>query len=212
MPLIIWDWNGTLLNDMGACIDAINVMLEKRGVKTIDFDTYRDMFTFPVIEYYRALGFDFDRENFGEVSGEFIGLYTETARHCPLQPGSSEVIMAFKKRNYEQIIISAMERRLLVKQVAERGLKEYFTDIVGLENIRAKGKYNSARECLNRRNAGDNEKILWIGDTFHDYEVAMELGIKCLLVKNGHQNLDRFHLNGDVRLLTDLDELKEYRV
>jgi hypothetical protein len=56
---IIWDWNGTLLNDITICIKSMNILLKERTLPLISEDKYRDIFTFPVRNYYEQLGFDF---------------------------------------------------------------------------------------------------------------------------------------------------------
>ena len=61
---IVWDWNGTLLDDLWLCLDAINSVLDSRGMNRVDEISYRKIFTFPVIDYYEQLGFNFKNENF----------------------------------------------------------------------------------------------------------------------------------------------------
>ena len=61
---IVWDWNGTLLDDRWLCIEAINIVLSSRGMPLVSNKNYRDVFCFPVIEYYEKLGFDFTKEHF----------------------------------------------------------------------------------------------------------------------------------------------------
>ena len=75
IKLIIWDWNGTLLNDINACIDSMNYLLKKRNINTIDYSRYRDIFTFPVQNYYKELGFNFALEPFSKLAGEYIKYY-----------------------------------------------------------------------------------------------------------------------------------------
>ena len=55
---IMWDWNGTLLNDSHMAVMVINQTLAKRDMPTIDHERYQQIFGFPVIDYYRRLGFD----------------------------------------------------------------------------------------------------------------------------------------------------------
>ena len=55
---IIWDWNGTLLDDTWLCVEGINQALIKRNLTPISEDRYREVFTFPVRDYYKKLGFD----------------------------------------------------------------------------------------------------------------------------------------------------------
>ena len=54
---IIWDWNGTLLDDRWLCVEGINQALVKRDLPPISEDRYRKIFTFPVKEYYKKLGY-----------------------------------------------------------------------------------------------------------------------------------------------------------
>lgn len=58
--LILWDWNGTLLDDVQLCVDALNRLLARYGYpQRYDRDQYRAIFGFPVQEYYARAGFDF---------------------------------------------------------------------------------------------------------------------------------------------------------
>ena len=77
---IIWDWNGTLVDDAWLCVEIMNTILNKRGYKLIDINEYRKYFTFPVKEYYIKLGFNFEIEPF-EISGmEFIKIFQKNAK------------------------------------------------------------------------------------------------------------------------------------
>ena len=65
---IIWDFNGTIFADMDAGIVSVNKMLEERGLPIIpNIEYYRDIFDFPIIDYYRGLGFDFEKESYEDV-------------------------------------------------------------------------------------------------------------------------------------------------
>ena len=63
--LILWDWNGTLLDDVALCNDALNRLLARYGYpQRYDREGYRAVFGFPVQEYYARAGFDFARHSF----------------------------------------------------------------------------------------------------------------------------------------------------
>ncbi len=49
--VIIWDWNGTLLNDTDICVSCMNRVLKKRGLELLDVQRYREIFNFPVKIY-----------------------------------------------------------------------------------------------------------------------------------------------------------------
>jgi phosphoglycolate phosphatase len=206
--LIIWDWNGTLLNDVETCVEAMNVMLQKRNMESLDIDTYKKIFTFPVQDYYKIVGFNFEKETFENLSVEYIDLYKKFSESAPLQLGVIEALKYFQSKNYKQVILSASEQKSLEYQVKERGIKQYFDSILGLNNIYAKSKLQNGLNYMSDSNINPNETVL-IGDTYHDYEVAKEIGVECVLVKNGHQELGKFSFNGETKVVNNLLELTE---
>ena len=204
--LIIWDWNGTLLNDVNACVDAMNVMLQRRNMNLLDHTKYKRIFTFPVQDYYNSLGFNFQKESFEELSIEYIDLYKKISKDSPLQIGVKESLSYFKENDCSQIIISASEQVSLEKQVDERGITQYFDSIIGLNNIHAKSKLDNATNYINDSLVKFDE-IIFIGDTYHDFEVAKAIGADCILVQNGHQVFEQFKLENNATVINDLGVL-----
>ncbi len=204
--LIIWDWNGTLLNDVEACVNSVNTMLEVRQMKLLNAISYKNVFTFPVQDYYKTIGFDFKEESFEKLAVEYIDLYKRNSLDSPLQEGAKEALEFFKSENYKQIIVSASEQLSLENQVEQRQISRYFDSIIGLNNIHAKSKTDNAINYIKASEQFD--RITLIGDTYHDYEVANKIGCNCILVNNGHQNLDRFNMNDDVKIFNNLSEIK----
>ncbi|MCK5168354.1 MAG: HAD family hydrolase [Bacteroidales bacterium] len=205
--LIIWDWNGTLLNDVYACVNSVNAMLKVRQMKLLNETFYKNVFTFPVQDYYKTIGFDFKQESFEKLAVEYIDLYKINSMGSPLQKGSREALEFFKSENYKQIIVSASEQLSLENQIEQRQISKYFDSIIGLNNIHAKSKLDNAINYLKASEQFD--RITLIGDTFHDYEVANAIGAECALVQNGHQNLNRFNLESKALIIKDLFELTE---
>jgi phosphoglycolate phosphatase len=204
--LIIWDWNGTLLNDIDACVDSMNIMLSRRKMKQITTDYYKSVFTFPVQKYYEQLGFDFTKESFEDLSVEYIDLYKEASQNAPLQTGSVDVLESFKRADHKQIILSASEQIALEIQVKERDISQYFQSLLGLNNIHAKSKVNNAINYIEKSNIR-YDKIILIGDTYHDYEVAKALDCQSILINMGHQNLNQFDFDHSNMVLNDFSEL-----
>ena len=84
---IIWDWNGTLLDDAWLFVDIMNGVLENRNMDTITVEKYRKIFGFPVEEYYKKLGFDLEKESFYESGLEFIRAYEKRRyKNFPCEP------------------------------------------------------------------------------------------------------------------------------
>lgn len=205
---ILWDWNGTLLDDVDDCVYCMNTMLAKRGMELIDHTRYREIFTFPVIEYYKTLGYDFTQETFADLAVEYISLYTERSKKSPLHDNVLSVLTQAKSKNIRQFILSAMEQKTLEEQTQTLGLKGFFDDIVGLDNIHAVSKIDNARTLIDSQGI-ETDHCLMIGDTFHDFEVADQLGTKCLLINNGHQQLHNFSFHKEVILAEQIWDVME---
>ena len=87
--LILWDWNGTLLDDVELCVDALNRLLEKHAYpQRYDRDQYRAIFGFPIEEYYVRAGFDFSRHSFAMLAEEYMDDYIPASAACPLAEGA----------------------------------------------------------------------------------------------------------------------------
>jgi len=162
-------------------------MLSKRGIKTLrGLDEYRGVFCFPIIEYYRNVGFDFNVESFEVLAEEFIALYhSEKSGNCQLHLNAETTLDAIQKSGVKQIILSASEKKNLLSQINEFDIAKYFDDILGISDIYAKSKIDIGLEYLSQN---DIKKAVLIGDSVHDSEVAEALGVDCILIPNGHQN------------------------
>jgi len=202
---IIWDWNGTLLDDAEICREAINKMLKARCLPELSLAKYRDVFSFPVKDYYKEVGFDFTLEPWEPVAMEFINLYLTALPGCGLTPFAAKTLEAFKQKGYSQAIVSAMQHDALQKSVLELGIYEYFDFIGGIGDHYGGGKIDNARNYYT--SAGLNPaQITLIGDTLHDSEVAAELQCKCILVATGHQSFKRL-LSTGLPVIKNLSEI-----
>jgi phosphoglycolate phosphatase len=187
---IIWDWNGTLLNDAWLCVEVMNGMLKERGLPLLTLDRYRDIFDFPVADYYKKLGFDFDRESFKVVGMEFMIRYNDRQRECLLHEDAIRTLECIGKKGYRQCILSAREQNELRQETADLGVARFFEIVDGLDDHYAHGKTDVGIRLMKELGV-ERDKILFIGDTLHDAEVATELGIDCILVPNGHHSEKR---------------------
>ena len=192
---IVWDWNGTLLDDVRICVNSINEMLLQRGIPQLDEETYRRIFGFPVRKYYEEAGFDFQQEPFDVVAIRFIDLYRRHLHLCNLFPDVVNTLKLISDRKIPQYILSAMEQELLYHSLQEKGISRYFDFISGTSDHYADGKLVAAQR-LQTIIAKAPSNILLIGDTMHDHEVAEEMGWQCFLVARGHQSLQRLPLTG----------------
>jgi len=191
--LVIWDWNGTLLDDTAMCYQIANEMRLERGMKPMaSLDAYRSVFRFPVIEYYKRMGYTFETESYEDVSREFIAAYAERVPSCPFQPCAEDVLGAVLAHGTRHVLLSATGQQKLNEQVALFSLERYFERIIGNRNDLAHGKADYAREFLLESGVSP-ARALFVGDTDHDFEIADSIGCACALLVPGHQT--RAHLS-----------------
>ncbi|MDR1002511.1 MAG: HAD hydrolase-like protein [Oscillospiraceae bacterium] len=197
---IIWDFNGTLLDDMEAGIKSENVLLQRRNMPLIESEEqYRAAFCFPVIDFYKKLGYDFSRESYSELACEWTEQYIKFSADAKLFPYVPTILGMIQQTGARQIILSASEQTLLRGQVEKLGILEYFDTVLGLDNNHALDKTAIAKQWVAEEKP---QKMLLIGDTSHDMEVAESIGADCLLIANGHQSYNYLKERGATLLGT----------
>lgn len=183
---VIWDFNGTLLNDVGACIQSANRLLAAHGLPLIEsVESYRSVFGFPIIDYYKRLGFDFEQTPYADLAVEWVAYYLESAAAATVYPDVKAVLDSVRQKEIPQLILSATELGMLENQVRALGIRDYFDELLGLENIRA---YSKEEIGIAWKNRHPNARVLLIGDTDHDAQVAAAMGADCILLTCGHQS------------------------
>lgn len=202
---ILWDFNGTILDDVQIGVRSINILLRNNGVdRVLDTDSYKEVFGFPVKDYYERVGFDFSKKSFDILAYEWIDLYNSMVNEATLCPNVIPALEFVKESGIKQLILTASEVSMVQEQLDKFGIASYFEEIIGQDNIKAYGKTESARRWFEKAHP---EHAVLIGDTPHDAETAKELGIECLLVSCGHQNEPR--LAGYGKVFSDpLDAVK----
>ena len=201
---VVWDWNGTLLDDTLACVNAINTMLTQREAARIDMAHYRETFGFPVIDFYRRINFPLEGEDWDSLAREFHGLFLADPT-MRLQDGARDVLAHLRRRGIQQSILSASEQGILTHMLTGFGIHGYFTEVFGVDNMHGVSKMDLGRSLLQKL-ALPPGRMLLIGDTLHDAEVAQTLGLRCVLVAQGHQSVPRLEQAG-VTVFGSLAEL-----
>lgn len=184
---VLWDWNGTLLDDVAAGCNAVLAMLERRGLPGFDLARYRMIFGFPVRNFYTAAGFRLDEEDWDALAGEFHRLFRSDPS-MKLRPDAMAAIGRLREAGVGQSVISALKEELLLVDTAAAGVTPFMDAIRGTDNIDGASKLDRARALAAELGLDPRETTL-IGDTLHDLETAEALGTDCVLVDIGHQNL-----------------------
>ncbi len=185
---LVWDWNGTLLDDVAAAVEALNRMLARRGVRPITVERYRRRFGFPVRPFYAELGVDLDRWDWDEICEDFHRFVLEEPQS--VRPDARAALERAAGLGFSQCVLSALRQDKLDDALSASGLASFFDRIYGVGNLDGASKLQRGRELMESLGpcAGP---VVFIGDTLHDAEVARELGGRCVLVSCGHQERER---------------------
>lgn len=188
---IVFDWNGTLLDDIDYCLSITNAMLDEFALPQLTRTRYRDIFAFPVQSYYRQLGFDFSRHPFPELAARWMQTYTAgVASRADLFGQTEELITDLKGSGYQLAILTAAIESDVHDLLAHHGIDEAFDEVYGLDHCEASSKVERGKQLYASMGL-DPGKTLLIGDTDHDFEVGRELGAPTLLLADGHQSYER---------------------
>lgn len=202
---IFWDWNGTIIDDVGVALDAVNQMLQKRNYPSITLPRYRELMDTPIIHFYEPI-FDLEKYPFEEIADEFQQLYQKGApqpyRMVP------DLLQQFQEQGRHQIILSSSQRQSILASLDVLGFQKYFDAVLGAEDIYAQSKVERAVEYLQQNQIAAEQCVL-VGDTVHDYEVADSMGIACILLSCGHDAEDRLQECGCV-VCQEIQQLSDF--
>ena len=187
---IIFDWNGTLVDDASIFVDILNQLLVSRSLNTITLSEYKNVFCFPIKSFYKKLGIDISEKSFTQLEKEFVNEYNQRMFKPKLFNNVLTVLNSLKKEGFELSILSASNQKVLSKLIKYYSLTQYFDNVVGVNNYGANGKIESGQNLLKEINQ-TNDQIIMVGDTDYDYQVAKNLQIDCILIGNGHQSLNK---------------------
>jgi phosphoglycolate phosphatase len=184
---ILWDWNGTLINDEMVSNKILKIQLKKHNLELPHQDSLREIFCFPIEEFYRKLGFNFTEVSFEQLNKEYAHLYTKYASQAKLYPNTHQLLQRLTNNKIKLFVISAAEKNTLQSSLHTHNISKYFTAVYGLNDTKGKCKKNIATQLM-QDHLLDPKETLMIGDTDHDLQVGNHIGVDVLLIAEGYQS------------------------
>ncbi|MBQ2748955.1 MAG: HAD family hydrolase [Clostridia bacterium] len=183
---ILWDWNGTILNDTPVAFEATNILLARYGYPQITLDFYKDNMETPVVNFYAKI-FDLSRHSMDQLDAEWCVLYNALSPQIALHQGAKELLEALHDKGFHQAVLSAFQTEIIEDYAKRFGVDLYFHKILGTRNIVAESKTLRGKAYMAENHLNPRE-TLYIGDTVHDFETARDLGTDCILFSQGQQS------------------------
>ncbi|MGC5019804.1 HAD family hydrolase [Micromonospora sp. DT47] len=186
---LVWDWNGTLLNDLSLVVEATNVAFASVGGPPVSTEEHRVRFRRPIADYYaEMLGRAVDDEAFGRLDRIFHDAYRAGMTSCALAEDATVAIGAWPG---SQSLLSMWFHDELVPTVHTYGLTGHFARVDGLRATIGGG---FKAEWLEKHLAElglDGRQVVLIGDSVDDADAAESVGARCVLYTGGLSDPDR---------------------
>ena len=201
--VILWDWNGTLADDLDASLRSTNDILAKRNVPPINLEQYYEYIDTPISRFYEHL-LDLNEVPMEVIGGEFYEFYHNYFEG--LHQGAAELLEELKQAGLRQVILSSAHRENVEQDTARFGIRNYFDDILAADDLLAAGKVERGKVWIARQPEPPQSMVL-IGDTLHDLDTARAMGVDCILCAIGHQSEADLRASG-AKVVTGFSQLR----
>ncbi|MBQ3901419.1 MAG: HAD family hydrolase [Clostridia bacterium] len=202
---VIWDWNGTLIDDFQASLMTSNEILRRRGMPPITREQYYSFMGYPISKFWENL-FDLEVTPMTEIGRDYYDIYPSF--DCGLCDGAEDLLRRLGDAGVCQAILSSAHRDLIDEKMAEAGIAQYFDAVLTAGDLLAGSKTERGAAWLGSKPFPPRDVVV-IGDTLNDFDAAREMGTDCILCAFGHQS-EADLLACGVPVVREFRELGEY--
>lgn len=195
---IVWDWNGTLFDDLHVVLEAVNGGIGSFGLAPITLDDYRRHYTRPVKVFYdRLFGRAVTADEWRQLDHRFHLGYQELLEEARLTADAQAALEHARHAGASQSLLSMFPHDELVPLVEKMGVTGYFDRIDGLRGPPGDVKAVYLEQHLSTL-IGDEDPadVLVVGDTLDDAVAATHVGARCILYHNGAHHRDQLEAAG----------------
>jgi phosphoglycolate phosphatase-like HAD superfamily hydrolase len=181
---LVWDWNGTLLDDLSLVVAATNVSLATFGGPSITAADHRRDFRRPIVDYYgHVLGRSVSTVEFAELDRVYHNAYRDGLLDTALTADAEAAMRAWPG---SQSLLSMWFHDELVPELHRRGLLGLFARVDGLRAGEVGGghKLEYLLTHLDALGVAAGDTVL-IGDSVDDARAAAGAGAACVLYGGG---------------------------
>ncbi|MFJ5549679.1 HAD family hydrolase [Streptomyces sp. NPDC093225] len=185
-PHIVWDWNGTLLHDIHAVIDATNASFAELGLESITLERYRELYCVPVPKFYeRLMGRMPTDAEWLVMDDVFHRHYWIFAEHVGLTDGARELLAGWQEAGLTQSLLSLAPHERLVPLVRTHRIDRYFLRVDGRTGPSHTSKAGHLVRHLAALDGVEAARTVVIGDAADDAAAAAHVGARAVLYTGG---------------------------
>jgi phosphoglycolate phosphatase-like HAD superfamily hydrolase len=193
---VVWDWNGTLIDDHVAVVAAINDALALLRLRPIDSDIYRSHFTRPVQRFYEQVaGRPIEPGEWRTLDEGYHDSYSAWVERLKLAPDARAALAAAETAGLTQSLLSMWRHQDLVPLVEKLGLGRFFLRVDGLR-VPGGGAKTEHLEAHLAALEVEASAALLVGDTLDDLAAARAVGARCVLYDGGSHHRHALEATG----------------
>ncbi|MEM6811146.1 MAG: HAD hydrolase-like protein [Pseudomonadota bacterium] len=213
--LAVFDWNGTLFDDIEATHIATNACLDFFGKPPITREIEQENFTFPLIHFYEKMGVPANEylEKAEEAGHVFIETYNYNKAECGLAKNTIEILKWLNDQDVTCIILSNLLQPVLNDDVKHFEIGEYFHTVSGNEDpatiVQGLSKQKRLEEFFKRENFLPENSFI-IGDSHEEAEIAHRLNMMGISISGGLLSascLEKYKKDYVINCLTELPDI-----
>lgn len=189
--LAVFDWNGTLFDDLEASVKGNAAALEIFGLSAMPLKHYQNIFTFPLINFFRRAGVSEHAylEKHEEAASVFFETYENEAKNCSLRPMVPEFLEWLNENGVACAILSNHLIENTESQLERFNISKFFSHIsckqaYDTDYITKLNKTERLKKIMDD-GGYDPECAFIIGDSLEEPEVASQMGMTSISISGG---------------------------
>lgn len=197
---MIFDWSGTLVDDLPAVLDATNYVLTQAQRPQMTLEEFRSEFCLPFTLFYDK---HLPHIHIDQLEEWFHSRFAQVQASVCALPHAGEFLVFCQKQNLRTFLLSAVSPQYYGAQAHVTGFGPYIeTPYLEVRDKRSKIGEILCEHRLRR------EETLFIGDMQHDIETAKHGGIHSCAVLTGYNTVDQLHAARPDVIVEHLNELQ----
>lgn len=210
---VIFDWNGTILDDAFCVLNATNYALSSVGVAPTTMEKYCTEYTIPLNKTYKALGCSEEQieDKDGKLISSFFDHYQKHLVHTNLREGANIVLACLKQMNVKNAVLSNATVQIITEQSKRLGAYDFIDDVLAHDmDLSAPFRKSGKGDWLTKYVADQKiDQAIVVGDTPEEAEIANDHGFVSILITGGTCTRQRLEDAKPDFLISDFAEITD---